>query len=86
MPLHEPWVNVNVEEKLIDFLVDTGAQHSVMKQLLGPLLNALNFFKKWVQEATITECYPWTTQRIVDLGVEWISHSFMFKKSNSNDS
>lgn len=28
-PLPEPWVTLKGEEKPVDFLVDTGAQHSI---------------------------------------------------------
>lgn len=59
----EPRVTLKVEGKPIDFLVDTGAQHSVLKQLLGPLSNQ----KTWVQGATDIKPYPWTTRRKVDL-------------------
>jgi len=33
--------------------------------------------KSWVQGATGMKQYIWTTQRAVDPGVGWVSHSFM---------
>lgn len=37
-PLPEPWVTLMVEGKPRDiFLVDTGAQHSILKQSLGKM-------------------------------------------------
>ena len=36
-PLPESWVTIHVEGKPIGFMVDTGAQHSVLNQKLGPV-------------------------------------------------
>ena len=54
-------------------LVDTGAQHLVLLQPQGKLANKTS----WVQGATGTKQYSWTTQRTVDLGTGRVSHSFM---------
>ena len=53
-----------MEGNPIDFLVDTGEQHSIFEKTLGPLLD----WKTQVKETTVTKPYPWTTQRKVDLG------------------
>ena len=57
----------------IDFLVDTGAQYSVLLEPQGKLAGKTS----WVQGATGMKQYQWTTQRSVDLGVGQVSHSFM---------
>ena len=57
----------------IDFLVDTGAQHSVLRTPQGKLASK----KSWVQGATGMSQYSWTTRRTVDLGTGRVSHSFM---------
>ena len=36
-PLPESWVTIHVEGKPAGFMVDTGAQHSVLNQKLGPM-------------------------------------------------
>lgn len=36
-PLPEPRVTLKVEGKLVEFLVDTGAQHSVLLKTTGPV-------------------------------------------------
>ncbi|KAK1333903.1 LOW QUALITY PROTEIN: hypothetical protein QTO34_006292 [Cnephaeus nilssonii] len=66
-------VTLRVEGTPIDFLVDTGAQHSVLRMPQGKLANK----KSWVQGATGMSQYSWTTQRTVDLGPGRVSHSFM---------
>ncbi|KAK1339569.1 hypothetical protein QTO34_018122 [Cnephaeus nilssonii] len=72
-PLPEPKVTLRVEGTPIDFLVDTGAQHSVLRTPQGKLANK----KSWVQGATGMSQYSWTTRRTVDLGTGQLSHSFM---------
>ena len=57
----------------IDFLVDTGAQYSVLLEPQGKLAGKTS----WVQGATGMKQYQWTTQRSVYLGAGWVSHSFM---------
>lgn len=57
----------------MDFLVDTGAQHSVLHTPQGKLTGK----KSWVQGVTGMKQYPWTTQRTVDLGMGRVTHSFM---------
>jgi hypothetical protein len=37
MPLPESWVTINVEGKPVGFMVDTGAQYSVLNQKDGPM-------------------------------------------------
>ncbi|CAD7671646.1 unnamed protein product [Nyctereutes procyonoides] len=72
-PLPQPRVSLKVEGQPVKFLVDTGAQHSVLLQPQGKLANKTS----WVQGATGTKQYSWTTQRTVDLGRGQASHSFM---------
>ena len=72
-PLPEPKVSLRVEGQPVEFLVDTGAQHSVLLQPQGKLANKTSC----VQGATGIKQYSWTTQRIVDLGMGQVSHSFM---------
>ena len=36
-PLPESWVTINVEGKLVGFMVDMGAQYSVLNQKFGPM-------------------------------------------------
>ena len=62
-----------MEGQPVEFLVDTGAQHSVLLQPQGKLANKTS----WVQGATGTKQYSWTTRRTVDLGTGQVSHSFM---------
>lgn len=57
----------------MDFLVDTGAQHSVLHTPQGKLTGK----KSWVQGVTGMKQYPWTTRRTVDLGMGRVTHSFM---------
>ena len=57
----------------IDFLVDTGAQYSVLLEPQGKLARKTS----WVQGASGMKQYQWTTRRSVDLGVGRVSHSFM---------
>lgn len=57
----------------MDFLVDTGAQHSVLCTPQGKLTSK----KSWVQGATGMNQYSWTTRRTVDLGMGRVTHSFM---------
>ena len=57
----------------INFLVDTGAQYSVLLEPQGKLAGKTS----WVQGATGMKQYRWTTRRSVDLGAGRVSHSFM---------
>lgn len=72
-PLPESRVTLRVEGKSLEFLVDTGAQHSVFLKTTGPI----SFQRSWIQGATGTKQYLWTTWRSVDLGMGWVTHSFM---------
>lgn len=72
-PLPEPRVTLKVEGKPIDFLVDTGAQHSVLLTPSGTLSKK----KSWVIGATGHQQYSWTTNRMVDLGKRQVTHSFL---------
>lgn len=56
------------------FLVDTGAQHSVLTTTSAPLSGRT----AWVQGATGGRNYRWTTERKVDLASGTVSHSFLF--------
>lgn len=72
-PLPEPVVTLKVEGTPMDFLVDTGAEYSVLKKPLGRLKNKQTI----VIGATGQNKYPWTTLRTVDLGKGQVSHSFL---------
>ena len=52
-PLPESWVTIQVEGKPIGFMVDTGTQHSVLNQKLGPMSKKTSL----VQGATETKRY-----------------------------
>jgi hypothetical protein len=54
-----------VEETPVDFLVDTGAEFSVLKTPLGKVKKNE---KTLVIRATGQKSYPWTTSQIVDIG------------------
>lgn len=55
------------------FLVDTGAQHSVLTSTTAPLSD----LTAWVQGATGGKNYHWTSERKVDLAHGTVSHSFL---------
>ena len=57
----------------INFLIDTGAEYSVLQAPLGKTKNK----KTLVVEATVQKSYPWTTSRTVDLGKSVVTHSFL---------
>jgi hypothetical protein len=69
--LTKPRVILRVEEKPLDFLVDTGAQHSMLLKAKGPLSSK----RSWVLGIRHKK-YSWTTWRTVDLGKGWITRSF----------
>ena len=73
-PLPEPRVTLEVEGTPINFLVDTGAEFSVLKTPLGKLRKNE---KTLVIGATGQKSYPWTTTRTVDLGRNQVTHSFL---------
>lgn len=62
-----------MEGKPAEFLVDTGAQHSVLLEPVGPVSHK----KSWVIGATGHQQYSWTTRRTVDLGTGRVTHSFL---------
>ncbi|KAK1327392.1 LOW QUALITY PROTEIN: hypothetical protein QTO34_014196 [Cnephaeus nilssonii] len=66
-------VTLKVEGKPAEFLVDTGAQHSVLLEPSGPVSHK----KSWVIGATGHQQYSWTTRRTVDLGTGRVTHSFL---------
>ncbi|KAK1346720.1 hypothetical protein QTO34_000580 [Cnephaeus nilssonii] len=66
-------VTLKVEGKPVEFLVDTGAQHSVLLEPSGPVSHK----KSWVIGATGHQQYSWTTRRTVDLGTGRVTHSFL---------
>ncbi|XP_078303750.1 uncharacterized protein LOC144616462 [Panthera onca] len=72
-PLPKPRVTLQVEGNPVQFLVDTGAQHSVLIRPHGKISKK----SSWVQGATGIKKYPWTTQRTVDLGNGKVTHSFL---------
>ena len=57
-PLPVSWVTIHVEEKPVGFMVDTGAQHSVLNKKLGPVSKRTSL----VQGAMGTKRYYWTTE------------------------
>lgn len=63
-----------MEGKLVGFMVDTGAQYLVLSRKEGPMSKKTS----WVQGATGTKRYCWTTKLSqVDLGTQQVSHSFL---------
>ena len=72
-PTHTPRVTLTVEGTPMNFLVDTGAEHSVLKQPLGKLKNT----KTIVIGATGQKQYLWSTLRTVDLRRGQMIHSFL---------
>ena len=67
-------VTLRVEGKPVDFLVDTGATYSVLKQPQGQMQKATT---KIIGATGKSQAYPWTTARIADLGKGTITHSFL---------
>ncbi|XP_036906134.1 uncharacterized protein LOC118989894 [Sturnira hondurensis] len=67
-------VTLTVEGKPIDFLVNTGAPFSVLKQPQGQIQKATT---KIVGATGKAEAYPWTTTRITNLGQGTITRSFL---------
>ena len=62
-----------MEGKPVGFIVDMGAQYSVLSRKEGPMSKK----SSWVQGASGTKRYCWTTKRQVDLGAQRVSHSFI---------
>lgn len=56
----------------VNFLIDTGAEYSVLKTPLGKTKKE----KTLVIGATGQKSYLWTTSRTVDLGKSIVTHSF----------
>ena len=54
-------------------MVDMGAQYSVLNRKDGPMSKKTS----WVQGATRTKRYGWTTKRQVNLGAQQVTHSFL---------
>lgn len=73
VPLPEPRVTLTVEGTPLNFLVDTGAEYSVLQRPLGKLSTG----KTTVFGATGQKQYSWTTSRTVDLGKGQVTHSFL---------
>lgn len=74
--LHGPCVTLKVEGEPIKFMGDTGAQHSVLNQLLRTLSNSKNHGFKGLWPRRSPSHFS-TTWKNVDLGVKWITYSFM---------
>ncbi|KAK1327320.1 hypothetical protein QTO34_001675 [Cnephaeus nilssonii] len=56
-------VTLQVGDRPVSFMVDTGAAYSVLTEPMGPVTSK----KTSVQEATgKTACFPWTSKRTVD--------------------
>ncbi|KAK1334887.1 hypothetical protein QTO34_004458 [Cnephaeus nilssonii] len=64
---------LKVEGRPVNFLVDTGAQFSVLKSPLGKLSGKTSV----VQGATGHKKYSWTTTRSINLGKGEVTHSFL---------
>ena len=54
-------------------MVDTRAQYSDLNWKDGPMSKKTS----WVQGATGTKQYGWTTKRQVNLGAQQVTHSFL---------
>ncbi|XP_042534598.1 uncharacterized protein LOC122107079 [Dipodomys spectabilis] len=72
-PPPEPRITLEVGGQPVTFLVDTGAQHSVLTTAPGPLSDR----SAWVQGATGGKRYRWTTDRRVQLATGKVTHSFL---------
>ncbi|XP_062932764.1 uncharacterized protein LOC134361693 [Cynocephalus volans] len=72
-PLPEPRVTLTVEGTPIEFLVDTGAEHSVLTQPMGKIGPR----RTVVEGATGSNVYPWTTKRLLKVGYKQVTHSFL---------
>lgn len=57
----------------VTFLVDTGAEYSVLTNPLGDL----NSKRTLVIGATGSRLYPWTTKRTLNVGNHQVTHSFL---------
>lgn len=62
-----------VEGTPVTFLVDTGAEYSVLTNPLGDL----NSKRTLVIGATGSRLYPWTTKRTLNVGSHQVTHSFL---------
>ena len=62
-----------MEGKPVGFIVDTGAQYSVLNRKDRQMSKKTS----WVQGATGTKRYGWTTKRHVNLGAQQVTHSFL---------
>ena len=72
-PLPESWITIHVEGKPVGFMVDTRAQYSDLNWKDGPMSKKTS----WVQGATGTKRYGWTTKRQVNLGAQQVTQSFL---------
>ena len=72
-PLPEPRVTLSVEGTPVNFLIDTGAEHSVLTSPLGKLGSK----KTMVIGATGSKFYPWTTERALQINKNIVTHSFL---------
>ncbi|CAD7688336.1 unnamed protein product [Nyctereutes procyonoides] len=70
-PPPEPRITLKVGGQPVTFLVDTGAQHSVLTEAKGPLSSKTS----WVQGATGGKLYRWITERKVHLSTGQVTHS-----------
>ena len=57
----------------VNFLIDTGAEHSVLTSPLGKLGSK----KTMVIGATGSKFYPWTTERALQINKNIVTHSFL---------
>ncbi|XP_029410360.1 uncharacterized protein LOC115067138, partial [Nannospalax galili] len=72
-PPPEPRVTLHVGGQPVTFIVDTGAQHSVLTQTTGPLSKKTI----WVEGATGAKRYHWTISREVQLASGTVTHTFL---------
>lgn len=62
-----------MEGNPIEFLVDTGAEYSVLTQPMGKIGTK----RTVVEGATGSKTYPWTTKRLLKIGQRQVAHSFL---------
>ncbi|XP_059108342.1 uncharacterized protein LOC131901049 [Peromyscus eremicus] len=72
-PPPEPRITLKIGGQPVTFLVDTGAQHSVLTHTGGSLSDRTAL----VQGATGSRRYRWTTERKVQLASGQVTHSFL---------
>ena len=71
----EPMVKLKVGDQIIDFMVDTGAEMSVVTKLVAPLSEKANAIEEVTGEKLIRsfKCLPWKCQ----MGGHQVTHEFL---------